>query len=100
MSHLGCQYEAPTFGAYYPDGACIDGYMWDLDSYEDGMLSSGGDIPCPWCNTSEHLYYQDFHPAGNSHQRRVALRSEVRKVQSWAEGRSTFPPGGVKAVQP
>ena len=40
------------FGAHYPDAQCIDGYLWDLDSYDDGLLTSGGDIPCPSCQTA------------------------------------------------
>jgi len=46
----GCNYTGPHFGAHYDDATCIDGYLWDLDSGEDGMLSSGGDMPCPACN--------------------------------------------------
>jgi hypothetical protein len=50
---LGCNYEAPTFGARYPDGTCINGWMWDLDSCDEpgGPLMDGGDRPCPFCNT-------------------------------------------------
>lgn len=53
----GCGYEAPFFGAHYPDGICIDGLMWDLDSCDEpgGGLSSGGDVPCPACNTEQYL---------------------------------------------
>lgn len=91
---LGCHYEAPTFGAGYPDGTCIDGQMWDLDSCDEpgGGLLHGGDQPCPWCNTREFLDWRDFRPSGNSHQRRVARRREMRKVREWAERRSTFNP--------
>ena len=90
----GCNYEAPTFGANYPDGTCIDGYMWDLDSCDEpgGSLSSGGDVPCPYCNAAEHLEYLDFKPNGNSHQRRKSLRAEVKKLRAWAINRSSFPP--------
>lgn len=50
--------EFPFFGAHYPDATCIDGYLWDLDSCEgDGMLHSGGDYPCPYCNAGEFLDY-------------------------------------------
>jgi hypothetical protein len=45
----GCP-EFPFFGAKYPDARCIDGYLWDLDSYEDGLLTQGGEVPCPFCN--------------------------------------------------
>lgn len=92
---LGCNYEAPTFGARYPDGTCIDGYMWDLDSGDgDGMLDCGGDEPCPWCNTVEFLEWQGLVLAGNARQRRVARRVEVRRVRAWAEARSSFAPAG------
>jgi len=47
----GCGYQGKHFGAHYEDGGCFDGFLWDLDSIEgDGMLYSGGDIPCPSCN--------------------------------------------------
>ncbi|WKC56015.1 hypothetical protein [Vibrio phage CAU_VPP01] len=52
---LGCDEEFEFFGAWYPDGRCIDGYMWDLDSSdEDGCLTRGGDDPCPLCNTKRY----------------------------------------------
>jgi hypothetical protein len=47
--------EFPHFGAKYPDAACIDGYLWDLDSYEAGHLMIGGDHPCPFCNSEEYI---------------------------------------------
>jgi len=50
-----CGFTCHLFGATYPDAECIDGLMWDLDSYEDGFLTSGGEIPCPRCNTQEYL---------------------------------------------
>jgi hypothetical protein len=50
----GCSYTAPTFGANYPDGVCVEGYLWDADSGDsdgDGWVyTSGGEIPCPFCN--------------------------------------------------
>ena len=56
---LGCGIEFPYFGANYPDARCIDGYLWDMDSGEsngDGIdFYSGGDEPCPVCNTKEWL---------------------------------------------
>lgn len=51
----GCGIEFPHFGASYPDARCIDGYLWDMDSYEDGFFTIGGDDPCPFCNTEEWL---------------------------------------------
>lgn len=92
MSTLGCNYEAPTFGARYPDGTCIDGYMWDLDSGDSDGLTSGGDVPCPWCNTTEFMEYEDLRFVGNARQRRIARRIEIKKVRAWAEARSSFPP--------
>jgi len=51
-----CGYEDRVFGATYPDGRCIDGWLWDLDSADgDGFLTSGGDIACPRCNTAMRL---------------------------------------------
>lgn len=47
---MTCSYTGHHFGAPYPDAQCINGYLWDSDSYEDGMLTSGGDMPCPHCN--------------------------------------------------
>ena len=92
MTKLGCNYEAPTFGAHYPDGTCIDGYMWDLDSCDEpgGPLFSGGDMPCPYCNTVEYLEWCDVGFSGSSHQRRIAQRKEVSKVKKWAHERSTY----------
>ena len=54
---LGCGIEFPHFGASYPDAQCIDGYLWDMDSYDsaDGCLHIGGDDPCPVCNTEKWL---------------------------------------------
>lgn len=50
----GC-IEFPHFGAHYPDARCVDGYLWDLDSCDDGFLTSGGDAPCPVCNTRQYV---------------------------------------------
>lgn len=50
-----CGVEFPHFGANYPDGKCINGYLWDMDSYEDGLYTIGGEDPCPICNTKEWL---------------------------------------------
>jgi len=49
--------EFPFFGATYPDAVCIDGILWDLDSYEDGLLTQGGEIPCPFCNQDGFIEY-------------------------------------------
>lgn len=45
--------EFPFFGASYPDATCIDGYLWDLDSDDNGLLTIGGEDPCPFCNTEK-----------------------------------------------
>lgn len=55
-----CSYQGYHFGAPYEDATCIDGYLWDLDSGGLGgdgknYLDSGGDIPCPSCNTESYL---------------------------------------------
>lgn len=49
--------EFPHFGAIYPDARCIDGYLWDLDSYDNGFLTHGGNVPCPFCNTEAYKEY-------------------------------------------
>lgn len=50
----GC-IEFPHFGARYPDAACHEGYLWDLDSGDSEGLTSGGDDPCPCCNTKSYI---------------------------------------------
>ncbi|MBN3851950.1 hypothetical protein G3N59_01030 [Paraburkholderia sp. Ac-20340] len=84
MTKLGCSFEGPSFGANYPDGTCIDGYLWDLDSCDEpgGPLHSGGDVPCPHCNTREYVVdYLDKRPTGNSRQRRAAIRMVIERVK-------------------
>lgn len=49
--------EFPFFGATYPDARCIEGYLWDLDSDDNGFLTKGGEDLCPFCN-SENLIQQ------------------------------------------
>lgn len=90
MKLLGCDYEAPTFGATYPDGTCIEGYMWDLDSCDGNDLIGGPEKPCPHCNTFEYLDYFNVNGSGNAKQRRVYLRKEARKIIEWAKKQSTF----------
>lgn len=82
----GCDYQGPHFGAFYPDAGCIDGYLWDLDSCDEpgGPLYSGGDVPCPCCNTWEYISNVCPAPSGNARQRRVHRRVLARKVRSWA----------------
>lgn len=50
-----CGYSGRHFGAHYEDATCIDGFLWDLDSDDGEGLTSGGDLPCPLCNTSSYL---------------------------------------------
>lgn len=51
-----CGFTCRLFGAHYEDAICIDGHMWDLDSCDDdGGLTSGGETPCPRCNTSAYI---------------------------------------------
>lgn len=47
--------EFPFFGASYPDATCIDGYLWDLDSDDNGSLTIGGEDACPFCNTEKFI---------------------------------------------
>jgi hypothetical protein len=50
--------EFPFFGASYPDATCIDGQLWDLDKCdESGLISSGDNPPCPFCNTEAFIDY-------------------------------------------
>lgn len=53
----GCGIEFPHFGASYPDARCYDGYLWDMDSWDEslGGMTVGGDDPCPVCNTDKWL---------------------------------------------
>lgn len=90
---LGCNYEAPTFGAGYPDGTCYKGFMWDLDSCDEpgGPLMSGGDQPCPHCNTAEFMEWRGITFSGSARQRRVARRAKVAEIKAWAVARSSFP---------
>lgn len=55
-----CSYQGYEFGGGYLDSTCIDGYLWDADSGgcdDDGnvFLDSGGDIPCPSCNSDSWM---------------------------------------------
>ena len=50
--------EFPFFGATYPDATCIDGKLFDLDSYEEDGLTSGGDYSCPFCKRDEFIEEQ------------------------------------------
>lgn len=50
-----CNYTGHHFGASYEDGICAEGYLWDLDSSDGEEMTSGGEIPCPACNTGSYL---------------------------------------------
>nr|BAO19037.1 hypothetical protein [Burkholderia sp. M701] len=57
-----CTYQGSHFGAPYPDAACIDGFLWDLDSCDEpgGLLRRGGEVPCPCCNRMAwHQHWRD-----------------------------------------
>ena len=52
---MSCGYQGHEFGSSY-DSLCIDGLLWDADSGDgDGLLTCGGDIACPKCNTAAFL---------------------------------------------
>ncbi|VVE30968.1 hypothetical protein PEP31012_03674 [Pandoraea eparura] len=76
----GCGYEGAHFGAPYIDAICIEGELWDLDAFEDGMLVGGGNMPCPCCNTREYLEYQDYRYTGNARNRRAQIRKDIRRI--------------------
>lgn len=69
--------EFPHFGAHYPDARCINGYLWDLDKYEDGHLYGGGDDPCPFCKTEEYIKW-----ATDEEEDAMAI-SQVRNHVQW-----------------
>jgi hypothetical protein len=75
--------QFPHFGAHYPDAQCNDGLLWDLDSYEDGFLTCGGNDPCPFCNTESYLEW-----AGVDSQDEDAItREEVLAHIEWLKER-------------
>lgn len=81
-----CDYEGYEFGGGYLDSTCIDGYLWDMDSVDDeGMLSSGGEIPCPKCNSKAFLDYVKEDVAcgvGIADNNREIISSCLKKVKS------------------
>ena len=32
-----CGIEFPHFGASYPDARCCNGYLWDMDSWDESL---------------------------------------------------------------
>lgn len=80
---MSCGYEGIHFGSYYPDAACIDGLLWDLDSCDEpgNPMIHGGNIPCPKCHPREYIdYFRDQGLTGNAKQRRQQRRAILRKV--------------------
>jgi hypothetical protein len=71
--------EFPYFGAKYPDARCIDGYLWDLDSDEDGRFTHGGDDPCPFCNTEEYI---KFHMDDDWGPSREAILAHIESLKA------------------
>lgn len=63
--------EFPHFGAHYPDARCIDGYLWDLDKYENGQLCGGGDDPCPFCNEDEYKEWLNYSDSDSQQKQRI-----------------------------
>lgn len=81
----GCGWTGRAFGANYPDGICIGGQLWDLDSCDepgDGLMS-GGDRSCPNCDPAGVV--EDWAFSGSARQRRIARRSAARRVKMQAE---------------
>lgn len=68
----GCGYRGFEFGGGYLDAVCIDGWLWDEDSVEDGMLYHGGPdfgYPCPKCRAA--IYRRCFGCSEDDRKRRV-----------------------------
>lgn len=77
--------EFPHFGARYPDARCIDGYLWDLDSSEDdsdgNIFTSGGDDPCPFCNTEEYLEWAGVDETDDEAPKRETILAYIEKMK-------------------
>jgi hypothetical protein len=82
---VSCGWQGRAFGAHYPDGVCIDGWLWDLDSSDEpgGGLTSGGDRACPNCNARECVDEMAF--SGNARQRRAARKLAILRIQEQAK---------------
>lgn len=82
---VSCGWQGRAFGAHYPDGCCIDGQLWDLDSGDGpgGGLTGGGDRPCPNCNAEAWADDETF--SGNARQRRTQRKAFIREVQEMAK---------------
>ena len=73
--------EFPHFGARYPDATCIDGYLWDLDKYEDGHLYGGGDDPCPFCNTEQYLEWAGVDPTDDEAPKKEDVLRHIEQLK-------------------
>jgi chitinase len=69
--------EFPYFGASYPDATCIDGWLWDLDKFDNGQLYGGGEEPCPFCNTEAFIEQNE-----NEHNTRESLLEYIEKLRA------------------
>ena len=58
---MKCNYEGKDYGANYIDAQCIDGYLYDLDDCDEhgNLYENDCNIPCPKCNTSEYVEYNN-----------------------------------------
>lgn len=73
--------EFPHFGARYPDATCIDGYLWDLDKYENGMLYGGGEDPCPFCNTESYIEWAGVDPEDEEAPTREQVLAHIEQLR-------------------
>lgn len=73
--------QFPHFGAKYPDACCIDGFLWDLDKYEDGKLYGGGDDPCPFCNTDAYLEWAGVDPQDEEAPKKEDVLAYIEKLR-------------------
>ena len=79
---MTCGYEGRHFDANIRM-RCADGYLWYLDGDDEQKdpLHRDGEIGCPRCNTMEFLDCHNVRFSGNSHQRRVEMRSRIRDIR-------------------
>jgi len=77
--------EFPFFGANYPDATCIDGFLWDLDSATapgSGLLTHGGEDPCPFCAAEDAIDSAAGHNATNL-EAATARINRLRSEYGW-----------------
>lgn len=55
--------EIPYFGADYPDARCVNGYLWNIECYDENgnLYQQENDQPCPFCNTEEFIKADPYH---------------------------------------